>query len=150
MHVAIRILALITLALPLLAHSHPDEQTADNTVTPAELANLIRSGATVHVYDANGRDSYLEGHVPGAQWVDYDAVALDDMPAALDAPLVFYCYNPMCGASHTAAEMARSFGYRNVRRMPEGIVGWHAAGMPVVTGAGTGTPGAWEASHVGP
>lgn len=148
MYAAIRVLALVTLALPLLALSHPDEQTADTTVTPVELADMIRSGASVHVFDANGRDSYLEGHVPGAIWVDYDAVARDDLPAVLDATLVFYCYNPKCGASHTAAEMARGFGYRNVHRMPEGIVGWRAAGMPAVVGTKPGTTAAWEAAHV--
>lgn len=104
------------------------------TLSPIELKALIDRRAPVHIYDANGRNSYLEGHVPGARWIEYDAVTRADLPAGRDAMLVFYCYNPQCGASHLAAGQARRLGYRNVRRMPEGIVGWRAARLPVVAG----------------
>lgn len=117
--------------------SKPSEPAAA-TLSPTELQALIDRQAPVHIYDANGRDSYLDGHVPGAQWIEYDAVAHAGLPSDRGAMLVFYCYNPQCGASHLAAEQARELGYRNVWRMPEGIVGWRAARLPVVAGP---TPG---------
>lgn len=126
------------------AHAQP----AAATLSPAELKALIDRRAPVHVYDANGRDSYLEGHVPAALWVDYDAVAEANLPEDEDAMLVFYCWNPQCGASHTAAEQARELGYRNVWRMPEGIVGWRAAQLPVVSGPNPRTSAVVEAPHV--
>lgn len=110
------------------------DTTAAATLSPAGLKALIDRGAPVYIYDANGRDGYVEGHVPGARWIEYDAVNAANLPELKDAMLVFYCYNPLCSASHIAAEQARALGYRNVWRMPEGIVGWRSARLPVVAG----------------
>jgi rhodanese-related sulfurtransferase len=100
-----------------------------------EVANLLDLNEVVYIYDANERSSYLKGHIRGALWVRYDAVMSSDLPPAKDAKLIFYCYNPLCGASELAADRARALGYRNVWRMPEGIEGWRAANRPVVAGA---------------
>jgi rhodanese-related sulfurtransferase len=48
---------------------------------------------TVHVYDCNPRDEYLDGHVPGAKWVDFSHVTAADLPADKHAMLIFYCEN---------------------------------------------------------
>lgn len=104
-------------------------------VTVAEVAAMLEKNETVFVFDANGRESYLKGHIPGAQWIQYDVVTAADLPESKDAKLVFYCYNPLCGASPLAAKKAVSLGYRNVWLLPEGITGWRAANLPVVSGA---------------
>ena len=44
-------------------------------------------------------------------------------------------YNPLCGASPLAAKNALELGYRNVWLLPEGITGWRAGQMPIVSGA---------------
>lgn len=104
-------------------------------VTVAEVAAMLEKNETVFVFDANGRESYLKGHIPGAQWIQYDVVTSADLPESKDAKLVFYCYNPLCGASPLAAKKAVSLGYRNVWLLPEGITGWREANLPVVSGA---------------
>ena len=48
-------------------------------------------------------------------------VTESELPADKGKPLVFYCANTHCGASHTAAEKARLAGYTNVKFLPEGI-----------------------------
>lgn len=110
------------------------DDPAAMTLSVAELKALIDREAPVRIYDVNPRECYVEGHVAGAQWVEYDAIDAAGLPPSKDAMLVFYCYNPQCGASHAAAEQARARGYRNVWRMPEGIAGWRAARLPVVAG----------------
>jgi hypothetical protein len=45
------------------------------------------------VFDANPKDVYASGHVPGAKWVPYDGVTADMLPADKKASLVFYCAN---------------------------------------------------------
>lgn len=138
---------LLAMACVLLAGAGCDLQARDSgdatsargttdaaTLSVTELKALIDRKAPVHIYDANGRESYVEGHVPSARWVEYDAVGAAGLPQSKDAMLVFYCYNPQCGASHIAAEQARALGYRNVWRMPEGIAGWRTARLPVVIG----------------
>ena len=47
----------------------------------------------VHFYDANPREMYDRGHVPGATWVEYDQVHRDTLPKARAETLIFYCAN---------------------------------------------------------
>ncbi len=87
------------------------------------------------VFDANGRETYDEHHVPGATWVHYDSVTADVLPADRGASLVFYCANEHCSASHVAAETALDLGYTDVSVMGGGIQGWIDAGKPVESAA---------------
>ncbi len=87
--------------------------------------------AGFHVYDANPREMYDRGHVPGATWVDWNHVAAADLPADRGATLVFYCANEWCSASHESAREAVALGYSRVRLMPAGIFGWKKSGRPL-------------------
>jgi rhodanese-related sulfurtransferase len=120
---------LLALAAATTVIAHPA-----SVLSLSEVRALMGAKEVVYIYDANDRESYLKGHVPGARWVQYNAVTAAELPPAKDAKLIFYCYNPQCGASEQAAARAMALGFRNVWRMPEGIQGWRAANMPVVTG----------------
>lgn len=97
-----------------------------------EVATRLETPARpMAVFDANSPDTYAEHHVPGATWVDYDAVTAEQLPADHEMQLVFYCGNEQCEASHVAANMAWDLGYSNVAVMGAGIQGWIAAGKPV-------------------
>ncbi len=96
-------------------------------------AALVAQPERIAVFDANSRETYDEHHVPGAVWVDYDAVTAEQLPQDRETQLVFYCANEQCSASHVAAETAHSLGYANVAVMGAGIQGWMAAGKPVET-----------------
>lgn len=85
------------------------------------------------VFDANSRETFESGHVPGATWVHYDSVTAETLPADQATPIVFYCGGPACGAAPTAAETAIELGYTNVSVMRAGISGWREAGQPVET-----------------
>lgn len=100
------------------------------TVSPADLATLLREGAAT-VIDVNSPQRWQEGHVPGARNLDPHTYASDALPPDLAAPLVFYCSNPMCRKAPQAARRAKAMGYTNVRVMSAGIVGWCDAGLPI-------------------
>lgn len=101
-------------------------------MTVAEVAAAMAAPERrLAVYDANARETYDARHVPGATWVDYDAVTRAELPEDPATPLVFYCFNEHCSASHTAAESAVAMGFTNVSVMGAGIAGWAAAGQPV-------------------
>jgi rhodanese-related sulfurtransferase len=121
---------LLALAATTSVNAHPV-----SVLSLSEVRALMEGKRAVYIYDANDRESYLKGHIPGAVWVQYNAVTAAELPPAKDAKLIFYCYNPQCGASDQAAEHAISLGFRNVWRMPEGIQGWREAKMPIVAGA---------------
>jgi rhodanese-related sulfurtransferase len=98
-------------------------------LTPHEVSALAKS-ASITIVDANPKAVFDEGHVPGAKWMATDDVT-SVLPKDRSARIVFYCYNEACGASHTAAQTAVAAGWTSVARMPAGISGWKAAGLPI-------------------
>jgi rhodanese-related sulfurtransferase len=80
--------------------------------------------------DANPREIYDEHHLPGARWVPYDGVTAEMLSSDKATPLVFYCANTRCSASHVAARQANTLGFTSVHVMPDGIFGWVEAGRP--------------------
>jgi rhodanese-related sulfurtransferase len=121
---------LLALAAATTLNAHPV-----SVLSLSEVRALMDGNEAVYIYDANDRESYLKGHIPGARWVQYNGISAAELPPTRDAKLIFYCYNPQCGASDQAAEHAMALGFRNVWRMPEGIQGWREAKMPIVAGA---------------
>ena len=73
-----------------------------------EVAVRIASGACRAV-DAN--DNHLRkdiGVIPGAVLLtDYEAFSLKELPEDKTTPLVFYCANEQCDASHIAAKRSK-------------------------------------------
>lgn len=102
------------------------------TVTVDEVDRQLASKDCQPV-DANGEQTRKKmGVVPGAVLLtDSDEFKLSELPADKSKPLVFYCANTACGASHHAAAKALTAGYTNVKVMPEGIAGWVKAGKKV-------------------
>ena len=62
-------------------------------LTVDALSAMIDRGETVAVFDANGRERYEQGHMPGARYVGHDAITAENLPPDHSTPLVFYCYN---------------------------------------------------------
>lgn len=117
------------------------ETTSFAQISVADVAaGLSAPDRRLAVYDANHRETFDEHHVPGATWVDYHSLAREQLPEDASTPLVFYCYNEQCEASHRAAEGAVALGFRDVSVMGAGIAGWVAAGQPV-EGAGPAPEG---------
>lgn len=101
------------------------------SVTVDELDHLLAAGKAQAV-DANGIGTREHmGVIPGAVLLsDYASYAPSELPADKSRPLVFYCANTACGASHDAAGRARRAGYADVKVLPDGIAGWARAGKP--------------------
>ena len=115
--------ALLVLAVCTQVHA----REGFGRLTVEEVASKIGQ-KDVFLFDNNGRDSWVKGHVPSAQWLDYAKVRESDLPADKAATLVFYCGNEQCHACHKAAATAIQLGYKNVYIMPAGIAGWRKSG----------------------
>jgi rhodanese-related sulfurtransferase len=119
-----KILTLCAVALvtaSVYAAHYPD-------ITISDLKKAAAS-KSVTLLDANGSDSYKEGHIPGA--VDFAANKSDlakVLPKDKGALIVAYCGGPKCQAYQTAAKAAEKLGYTNVKHLAAGISGWHDAG----------------------
>lgn len=129
-------LLLIALALPACAKDEPAKQGAATeevgalpTVTVDELATLIQGGKGQAVDANNAATRERQGVIPGATILShFERYDIAELPADKDTPLVFYCANEKCGASHAAAEKAKLAGWTDVRILPAGIAGWKNAG----------------------
>lgn len=85
---------------------------------------------TVFLVDANGTDSYVTAHIPGA--VNFDKAAktfTKDLPADKSTLIVAYCGGPGCEAWCKAADKLDEMGYKNIRHYKGGIKEWKQAGL---------------------
>jgi rhodanese-related sulfurtransferase len=93
-----------------------------------ELEAKLKAGEVVLI-DANGSDSYAEGHLPGA--LDFEAneeTLAGLLPSDKNALLVAYCGGPGCRAWNRAAVKLEALGYTNVRHYKGGLKEWKSAG----------------------
>jgi thiosulfate/3-mercaptopyruvate sulfurtransferase len=133
-----------------------------DTLVPTEWLDAELGAADLCILDAtwflpgSGRDArsdYEAGHIPGAAFVDIDAVSDPDSPFPHMLPpahlmasrmqalgvrdgarIVVYDNSPL----HTAARlwwMLRSFGARRVALLDGGLAKWTAEGRPLERGA---------------
>jgi rhodanese-related sulfurtransferase len=97
-------------------------------ITITELkADLAAKKVTL--LDANGSESWTEGHIPGA--IDFEASnskLAKLLPKDKSALVVAYCGGPKCKAYQAAAQAAQKLGYKNIRHLAAGISGWKDAG----------------------
>jgi rhodanese-related sulfurtransferase len=106
------------------------------TLDPAALHRRMQDERLV-IFDLNSEASWRQARVPGARRLDPNAFAAEELPADHNAPLVFYCSNPLCRKAPLAARRARQLGYQKVQVLSAGISGWLDAGLPVESGGGS-------------
>ena len=121
------------LLLTLCAVAARAEKTSFKVIHDADLAKALESATPPVVYDVNVAETRENvGIIPGSKLLSssskYDVAK--ELPADKKTPLVFYCANTMCTASHSAAEKAIKAGYSDVSVMVDGIYGWKKAGRP--------------------
>ncbi|HVY68853.1 MAG TPA: rhodanese-like domain-containing protein [Verrucomicrobiae bacterium] len=121
------LLAATVLAVVAYAGQFPD-------ISISEVKALVQSKQAVFL-DANGTDSYIEGHIPTA--LDFEKTGKNlaaALPKDKNTLIVAYCGGPKCRAYEAAASAAKKLGYKNIKHMSAGIAGWTAAGQPVEKG----------------
>ncbi len=118
-------------------------------MTVEELQKAIDAHQNMLIVDTMPyEDSYKKNHIPGAvqflfpvalmeQWKSSETANRSeaDFAALLgsdkDKTIVFYCGFVKCTRSHNAALWAKKLGYKDVYRLPGGIMAWKDAGYAV-------------------
>jgi rhodanese-related sulfurtransferase len=105
------------------------------TITIGDLKASMSSQRIV-LLDANGTDSWRAGRIPGA----IDFIANQDhlaglLPSDKHVLIVAYCGNPSCPAYRAAATAAKKLGYKNIKHLTAGIMGWKDAGEKTEKGS---------------
>ena len=114
--------------------------TVSSTAFAAEFADISHKdlqaaidAKSVVVIDVNGSESFAKGRIPGA--IDFEAKEAEIaklLPADKNALVVAYCGSPQCNAWKSAAKVAASLGYTNVKHYTGGLSGWKEAGGKLV------------------
>jgi rhodanese-related sulfurtransferase len=115
------IFASAAFALAVYAGEYPDISIKD---LKADIA-----AKNVTILDANGSESFQNGHIPGAIDFEHNKKKLAKvLPKDKNALVVAYCGGPKCQAYQAAAKAAEKLGYTNVKHLSAGISGWKDAG----------------------
>jgi rhodanese-related sulfurtransferase len=105
-------------------------------IDPSDVSTAIGSGADLVLVDSRSRESWKQGHIPGAVHMptaEIDRRAPNELDRAV--PVATYCWGPGCnGATKAALELAR-LGFE-VREMIGGFEYWAREGLAVETSNG--------------
>jgi hypothetical protein len=92
--------AALALASTACKPAQGEEQAAEKKEAKAKFGSLTPDEVQKHIdlkdasiFDNNSKKVYAKGHLPTAKWVDYKALAADDLPQDKARMLVFYCAN---------------------------------------------------------
>jgi rhodanese-related sulfurtransferase len=120
--------ASLVVAIATLLAACASGRAADVSVSTVQQF-VSAKPANVTIVDVNDDETRTEkGMVPGATKLSsYDKYAMSELPADKSSTIIFYCYNTLCPASGLAADRAIDAGYKDVRVMKAGIVGWKEA-----------------------
>lgn len=111
---------------------HPTVDTIVDEMTAAEGLTLL-TAATTTVIDVRTPAEFAEGHLVGARNVDFQAADFRERADALakDAPYFVYCRSG--NRSSQAVAIMAELGFGEIHHLSDGILGWEAAGNPLVT-----------------
>ena len=115
-----------------VAYLGGDDTGETEDVPREELMRRARSGQVV-VLDVRPHHEYASGHIPGAVSVPVEELEqrLAELPA--DVQVVAYCRGAYCVLAYDAVRLLTRHG-RSARRLPEGMLEWRLAGMPIQSG----------------
>jgi molybdopterin/thiamine biosynthesis adenylyltransferase/rhodanese-related sulfurtransferase len=98
-------------------------------VTERKGATGDGNGAGPVLIDVREKDEWMEGYIPGAQWIPrgFLELRIEDKVPAKDAAVVLYCAGGTRSA--LAARSLADLGYTNVSSMDGGFSAWKRAGL---------------------
>ncbi len=101
------------------------------TMAASRLKEIIDSeDSNYDIIDARHSDSYSEGHIPGARFVDTDQPVDQWKFDDVDKTYLFYCYSEYCHRAARACLAAAIEGYK-VMELHGGFEVWEGYPMPV-------------------
>ena len=114
-----------------MADEYLGERDGVEHVSAEELQKRLARGDVV-VLDVRPEPEYRAGHIPGAQSVPLDALALLAPKLPRRRQIVAYCRGPYCVYADDAVRLLQARGFK-ARRLDVGFPEWRRAGLPVET-----------------
>ena len=98
-------------------------------LTAAQVAELLEAESIILV-DVRETHEFNAGHIDGAILMPLSSFDPSAVPLEDGKPVVIYCARG--GRSANAVAMCQQFGVPVEQHLAEGIMGWVAAGLPVM------------------
>jgi rhodanese-related sulfurtransferase len=104
-------------------------KTSFRSFSPAELRELLNSGAPCQIFDVRPYPEFATGHIPGAR-----LLPLDEIPRRLSridrtSPVVLVCRTGKRSAR--ARETLATAGFDQTFELTGGVLAWQQAGLPL-------------------
>ncbi|MCX8057657.1 MAG: rhodanese-like domain-containing protein [Ignavibacteria bacterium] len=106
-------------------------QSEFKEVTIEEAQNYFSQAILI---DARSEENYLQGHIPNSINIptkNFDNYLDKVFELPQDSLLIIYCEGIHCNLSHLLAEKLKTFGFKNIWIMYEGIEGWKQKNLPI-------------------
>mgnify|MGYP003317426525 CR=1 FL=1 len=96
----------------------------------AQLNAQVSSGESPLILDVRSESAYQKQHISGAKHMPVGEIAArqSELPEDLDAPIVTACFRG--NMSISGMLVLQSLGYRNVRSLNGGTIGWAEQELP--------------------
>ena len=136
------VLLALSLCLSLLPAMTPANESDDRLEAydkqypDIDYDNLKRAmkAKEVFVVDANRKENYEKGHLPGAHSLANKEELNKNLPFLKNYTIVVYCWSPECTSWMKGADFFTANSYTNVMHYKGGVKEWMAKGDKLVTG----------------
>ncbi|MRI32245.1 hypothetical protein EOPP23_04460 [Endozoicomonas sp. OPT23] len=129
-------LALSVISTAVQANESHDRLEAYEKLYPEisyQALKQARKNNEAFVVDANRKENYEKGHLPGAYSLsDREQLKL---PFLKNYPVVVYCWSPECTSWMKGVDFFTANGYTNVMHYKGGVKEWMAKGDKLATGS---------------
>ena len=123
-----KVFALMASAL-LLAGCSTSSSAIDLSVTEFS-AKVAEAG--VITLDVRTPGEYAEGHLEGAQLIDFQSGNFENEISSLDKNATYAVYCRSGNRSGQAVKVMHDAGFHNVYNLDGGVIDWANAGLPLV------------------
>ncbi len=97
-----------------------------------EVNTLLDENKEVVLIDVRTPDEFNQGHLEGADLINFYGANFQDEVAKLDKEKEYVIYCRSGGRSGKAVNMMQQMGFKNVHNMSGGILAWNRANLKTV------------------
>ena len=113
----------------LLAGCSSSSSAVDLSVS--EFSSKITESGII-TFDVRTPGEFNEGHIEGAQLIDFQSGNFENEIASLDKSKTYAVYCRSGSRSGEAVKVMRDAGFTNLYNLNRGVIDWANAGLPLV------------------
>ncbi len=126
---------LVLFALSFVGLNCGNGQAGASHLNAPDFAAKLKAASDAQILDVRTPGEYSQGHIEGAQNVDWNGDTFEVQSSRLDKSKSVFVYCLSGGRSSSAAKYLRTRGFKSVIELDGGMMAWRAANLPETTAA---------------